>query len=171
MILDYLAGASLIILCAISSLIHYISSPKRTMWFTPPAHFRRTLLLCAAMFLWRGVDFFSLPPTATLGHTNSVGVMSFIALVTFAVSGMTWALPARLKNHAWERMRDVFWQLHHNPHLRPVLVDANDITEIAHAMGQAAVGENATPCDVEGEGPRYAAAVARSVKPLVADAP
>lgn len=168
MILDYIAGSSLIFLCAVCSLLHYISSPKRGMWFTPPEHFRTALLTVAAMFLWRGVNFFSQSPTATLGHINAVGVMSFISLVGLGISAMAWTVPARLKAHAWERLRWIFWELHHNPNLRPILVTNDEITDIAHAVGQAAVGAGEPPSAVGREGPRYLRSVARNSRRPVA---
>lgn len=168
MTLDQFCGLALLVLCAILGMIHRILSPTKRAaslkeWPTAPEHFRVALLVVAAMVLWHGAEFLSLPTDPmTPGHVSAIGAMTTLAFVAAGLSGLAWALPARLKDRAWDRVRWVVAEMRRDPDLRPIMVHSCDVTDIAHAAGAAAVGPDEDPAAAYREGPRYANEIARN---------
>lgn len=158
MTLDTVAGLLCLWMAFCIFGLFVVSSTKRRNWMNIPEYVRRGFIVSGAMFAWRGFNFLSLEGVMSApGHINAEGLMATVAMAYTITALTVWQASAKLPIRAWERLQHAARVMRRDPNAVPVLVQASDITDIAHASGQPAVGPNEGPAAVAREGPRYSA--------------
>lgn len=139
--LDLIVGAltGLLAVCAFS--LHILSSPTRGNWLTLPKHIRWGLGVTGFLMLIRSVNLFSVSAEAAAapGHVNYETVAVSLALAYTAISFTIYAAAQRLPDRAWDRLAWVSrWMRHHNDAV-PMILTADEVLKVHHALGQPAV--------------------------------
>lgn len=154
--LDIVAGAlcGWLALCVFS--LHVVSSPRRRNWMNIPEYVRRGLLVTGGMFTWRSVNFLSVAGSGVLlGHINAEGIMALAAMTYTITSLAFWAASAVLPDLAWQRLDWVRGRFKAKTGEVPVMVTIQEMVDIQHATGQAAIGPNEAPEAALRETPRF----------------
>jgi hypothetical protein len=156
--LDTLAGIMAIFISICAGTFHIVSDPKRPKWQNVPSYVRGAALISTCLALWRGVNLISLAdrPSITAGHVNGEAIMSWFGFCVFFGSITFWQASQSLPDRAWQRIEWVRRQLHRRPDSRPVMLEtAEQVVEVAHADGVAAIGPREGPNAATREGARF----------------
>lgn len=156
--LDMLAGlfVGLMALCAFT--LDILSSPHRAAWMTLPKHIRWEVRVTGALLMIWSVNLFSLSGSAifVIGHVNYEALAVLFSMAITVVSLTIYVASLKLPGRAWERLVWALTAMRRTPGAVPVMVQDHEVTELAHAMGQAAVGPNEGAQAVVREGRRMA---------------
>jgi hypothetical protein len=124
-------------------LLYHFSNPRHDRWMNMPGYVRRGLAATGGLFMWRSVNFLTIPPAdiSPVGHINPEGFIALIAL-TYTVTALAiWSgVFKRLPVRGWSRIHWAERQVRQGR--APVMLDPEQLVELAKSEG---VTVNATP--------------------------
>ena len=116
--LDHLAAIGCGWVALILFGLHTLSSPRLASWMTIPGYVRGGFWITGAMFMWRAVNFATLPPDH-LGHVNREGLMALVTLIYTVTALAVWVARMRLPDHGWARLEWIRALMQRRPGIVP----------------------------------------------------
>lgn len=142
--LDVLAGGLCAWVTIMLFLLHVITGPRHTQWFTLPDYVRIGFLATGGLFFWRAVNFFTLatsPLPPSVGRINAEGMIALVALA-YTLTALTWYVATRtLQPMAWARLAWLVGIFRRDPDLAPVPMPVDAVADLMRSNG----AEVATP--------------------------
>lgn len=161
--LDTLAATVVGFISVCLALLHAYSGRERANWPNLPQYLRYGIIVTGAVFMvWSVILFNGYGPV--IGAAAHIDPLTLIALLVFAytcAAAACFIIRLRMPAATWHRLEWLRSTLQAQPGARPLVVTESDVTDIAHAVGIAAVPPGGGGQAAVHEASRFGRAAAR----------